>query len=192
MGLFKLILVFGVLYFDYSLFNANPVLGIAAMIIQLLIYTKIKGKFLGIPLKKKQKTQNTDTNTLLLLELMRMQQQQQNSYANDAAMTQQRRQAIGSSGTQMESIQSISRRLNQTNNLEIIQSLLANTTQNQTISKYSGIKNFMIIFAGFTSLLGGLILYQLTMLPPQPEIFQIYGGILLAIAGICVYVYRHL
>ncbi len=81
MNLIKLFIWFFVLFLNYAIFQANIVVGIVILLIEILIYSKFKGGFLGgrfhssRPRYRNPRAPiDTSNATLLVLELMKLEQ----------------------------------------------------------------------------------------------------------------------
>ena len=86
MNLIKIFVWGFIMFFNYALFQANIVVGIVILLIELLIYSRFKGRSFGGRFRSSQPryrrshtTNDTSNATLLVLELMKLEQRSTDS-----------------------------------------------------------------------------------------------------------------
>ena len=84
MNLIKIFVWFFIFFLNYALFRTNVVVGIIFLVIEFLIYSRIKGRALGQTFRTQRFRNNKESvessnATLLVLELMKMERMQEST-----------------------------------------------------------------------------------------------------------------
>lgn len=185
MNLFKIIMIFSILYFDYLIVKINPLVGIILVFAEILFYIKIKGKIFGIPIKRRITKNREDSASIFMEKVF------ENAFKNiikSSLKKQLKQQNYQNFKKQEDEAKFLS---NETHEID--------ENSNQFIEKWdlnqikiADFKKFFAILGLYSLFLAGIAAYQLFQLPFDKNPFKIFWGIFLLISFFSFYLFRTL